>query len=362
MHLNKIIILFTLLLISCKATNSLPKNYEYTPVLLYLSNDKQPDSIGFNLVKSIPELVYPRIISGDLAIWENSDKRLVVGAQNFIEKEKTALSPFVRSDEIFIHEFWQLFKRNFEFGIQGFTFTGKTKAGKLMNYGYIDAKDVIDLMKNNKIPCNANGTSELTYWDALHSNIFQFRLVQFGKNDFKSNLRMSPALQYQAIYDPKIFHEFTAIPAVKSLEYKVLTPSINYNIENATIYNALEKYVNDNKQTILNATSVDHFYNIMFLPWKIDNISFEEKWSLYKDIPFQELINMKLFIDKHEIILTKKQVEELGIKINFQGLEEYLSEKRFSFLLEKINDQEILPQQSETYYKKLLTKDWNHIK
>ena len=123
-----------------------------------------------------------------------------------------------------------------------------------------------------------------------------------------------------------------------------------------------EKYVNDNKQTILNATSVDHFYNIMFLPWKIDNISFEEKWSLYKDIPFQELINMKLFIDKHEIILTKKQVEELGIKINFQGLEEYLSEKRFSFLLEKINDQEILPQQSEKYYKNLLTKDWNHIK
>ncbi len=71
---------------------------------------------------------------------------------------------------------------------------------------------------------------------------------------------------------------------------------------------------------------------------------------------------MKLFIDKSRIILTKKQVEELGIKINFQGLEEYLSEKRFSFLLEKINDQEILPQQSETYYKKLLTKDWNHIK
>ena len=362
MPLNKLIILFTVLLISCKTSNSLPKNYEYTPVLLYLSSVKQPDSIGFNLVKSIPELVYPRIINGDLAIWENSDKLLVVGAQNFIKKEKEAITPFVRSDELFIHGFWKLFKRNFDFGIQGFTFTGKTKAGKTINYGYLDAKDIIDLMTSEKIPCNANGTSELSYWDALQSNLFQFRLVQFGKNNFKGNLRMSPALQFQAMHDPKIFREFSTIPSAKNIEYKVLSPSINSNVENAAIYNAIEKYVNENKQIILNTKSADHSYDIMFLPWKIDNISFEEKWSLYKNIPFQELINMKLFIDKHEIILTKKQVEELGVKINFQGLEEYLSEKRFSFLLERINDQEIMPQQSEMYYKNLLTKDWNHIK
>ena len=111
MHLNKIIILFTLLLISCKATNSLPKNYEYTPVLLYLSNDKQPDSIGFNLVKSIPELVYPRIISGDLAIWENSDKRLVVGAQNFIEKEKTMYA----TPKSYLETMLLMFQRSFLF-------------------------------------------------------------------------------------------------------------------------------------------------------------------------------------------------------------------------------------------------------
>lgn len=362
MHLNKIIALLTFLLFSCKTSNSLPKNYEYTPVLLHLSDAKQPDSIGFNLVKSIPELLYPRIISGDLAIWENSDKRLVIGAQNFIKKENEAMSPFVRSDDLFIHEFWQLFKRNFEFGIQGFTFSGKTKTGQTVNYGYVDAVDVIELMKTEMIPNNANGTSELSYWDALQSYMFQFRLVQFGKNDFKTNMKSSLAYQYQAIYDPKIFREFASVSSTKSIEYKVLSPTINSNKENASIYSSVEKYVNENKQTILNATDAEHFSTIIFLPWKIDNISIVEKWSKYKNIPFQELVSMKLFIDKHEIVLSKNQLEELGIKINFQGIEEYLSEKRFSFLLEKINDQEILPQQSEGYYKNLLTKDWNHIK
>jgi hypothetical protein len=119
--------------------------------------------------------------------------------------------------------------------------------------------------------------------------------------------------------------------------------------------------VNENKQAILNASSSSYFKDIMFLPWKIDNITVTEQWSKYKNISFQELLSVELFIDKKAITLSKKQLEELNVKINLQLLEEYLSEKRFSFLLEKINDQEIAPQQSENYYQALLTKPWNNI-
>ena len=99
----------------------------------------------------------------------------------------------------------------------------------------------------------------------------------------------------------------------------------------------------------------------MFYPWEIDQINILEKWSKYKNIPFQELVSVELIIDNNSVILSSKQLEELGIKLTLQSLEEYISEKRFSFLLDEINTQEIAPQQSETYYKLLLTNPWNKI-
>ncbi|PCJ67935.1 MAG: hypothetical protein COA58_02000 [Bacteroidetes bacterium] len=346
----------------CKTSNKIPNSYDYTPVMLHLTDAKQVDSIGFNLVRSLPEILYPRLLTGDLAIWENSDKRLVVGAQQLIKREKLAISPFVRSNDLFIHEFWRIFKNNFEFGIQGFTFTGKDKYGKVINYGYVDAPDIINLLKTEYIPCNASGSSELTYWDALHSKSYLFNLVQFGSEDLKTDRNKWFEYQKQAIYSPKVNRKFYKAIQKKQIVYKILSPTINSNEENNFFYTALEKYINKNKQTILNASNSDHFSSIMFLPWKVDNITITETWTKYKNIPFQELTSIEFFIDKHAIVLSKNQLEELDVQINLQGLEEYLSEKRFSFLLEKINEQEIPSRQSDKYYQNLLSREWNNIK
>ena len=133
------------------------------------------------------------------------------------------------------------------------------------------------------------------------------------------------------------------------------------NIENKNFYNIFNESINNNKQAVLNNSLSDHFQTILFVPWEIDQISILEKWSKYKNIPFQELVSIELIIDKQVITLSSKQLEELAITINLQSLEEYISEKRFTFLLEEINTQEIAPQQSETYYKALQTNPWNKI-
>jgi hypothetical protein len=201
----------------------------------------------------------------------------------------------------------------------------------------------------------------MTYWDALHTMNFNFNLVQFGSNTFSANPLISTKLQYQATNDPKVFRKFHTSETTKTITYRVLSPLINSNSENKSIYSAIEKAVNDNKQTILNAGGDSHFSHIILAPWKVEQITVKEKWSKYKKIHFQELISVELFIDQHAITLTKKQLEEINTTINLQGLEEYLSEKRFSFILENINSQEIQPQQSEKYYQALLTKNWNKI-
>lgn len=361
MHLRSFGLLLGICFLSTGYTAKLPKNYEKTPVLIHLSALKQHDSIGFNMVRSMQELIYPKILTGDLALWEGSDKKKIVGSQNFRALERNALLPFVSGNDLFIHEYWEIFNKSFSFDIQGFSFTGTTKAGKKINYGFVDIQDITNLLKSTKLPSNASGSAELSYWNALQSKQYYFHLVQFGNNNFKTNPRSSLQLQYQAMQDPSINRELFKIPPIKHIKYKVLAPDINSNIENKNVYGIFTETVNKNKQTILNNTESDHFQTIRFLPWEIDQISILEKWTKYKNIPFQELVAIELLIDKHLITLSSKQLEELGIAINLQSLEEYLSEKRFTFLLVEINTQEITPQQSETYYKTLLTNPWNKI-
>ncbi|MDC1395622.1 hypothetical protein N8368_03840 [Bacteroidia bacterium] len=360
--MNKIFILFLIFTLGCQAQKKIPKNYDFTPVMLHLSESRQHDSIGYNLVRAIPELLYPKILTGDLAIWETSDKKYILGAEQFTKLEKTADRPFVRNKDLFIHEFWKIFKKNYEFGVQGFTFTGTSKKGKTINYGYVDAPDIANLLSTEYIPCNANGSSQLTYWDALHSKTYQFNLIQFGNDNFKTNPRKSTDLQYQAVHDPKILRELTSIKSKKEIVYRVLPPSINSNSENKSFYLIMQDYLNKNKQTILNAGGAEYFKENLYKPWKIENITMTEVWTKYKNIPFQEFSSIEFFIDQRAIKLTNKQLEEMDVRINLQGFAEYVSEKRFSFLIEKINDQEMAAQNSDQLYNALLRNPWNKVR
>ena len=78
-------------------------------------------------------------------------------------------------------------------------------------------------------------------------------------------------------------------------------------------------------------------------------------------VPFQQLKGVELFTEGHFVFLPKKALDELSIKINLQGLEEYITEKRFSFLLQRINNQEIVPREAEAYYNALQNNNWNKI-
>lgn len=350
-------------LISCAPTNKngTPKNYEVTPVLLHVDATAQADSIGFNLVTSIAELVYPKILTGELPLWEDSKRQKILDPQLLISSEKTAKKPFVNGSDLFLHEYWQLFKRNFDFSVEGFSFVGQDKNGKNINYGYIHGPDLIQLLRLEKIPTNANGPASLTFWNALHSYTFNFTLVQFGTDNFSRNPRLSTALQYQAVYDQRIFREFYTPNNTKRIAYRVLPPDINSNTENKAFYKIIEHYINDNKHTILNAGGDAHFSHILRKPWLVANLVVHENWGKYKNIPIQTIEGIELFIDKHTVYLGINQLREMNIQINLQGLEEYLSEKRFDFLVETINDQEIPAQKSEKLYNALLNNTWNKI-
>ncbi|MBR9859493.1 hypothetical protein GYB22_01820 [bacterium] len=360
MRLFKILLVLAVLGTACN--RNIPRGFDYTPVLLHLDRYDQHDSIGFNLATAIPKLVYAKILSGDLALWNSPDKKVQINKNVFLEMEKEARAPFVESQNFFIHEAWQLFKRQFNFGVLGFSFSGEKKKGGKIHYGYIDAADVIVLMKERYIPCNANGAGYLTYWDAIQSMSFDFNIVQFGDETFRTNPKAAFELEHQILYNDRIKKDFFQIPQVKEIEYRIIHPSIIKNIENQATFKALEDYINNNKQTILNAGGDQYFTHLSNEKWNLDQVVVTESWKKYNNIPFQELVSVQLFIDKKPVTLKPRQLAEMNVKIRLQGIEEYLSGKSFAFVMQRINSQEIASFESEKYYNALLNNEWNKIK
>ncbi|MFY0643072.1 MAG: hypothetical protein JXR19_01245 [Bacteroidia bacterium] len=335
--------------------------YDYTPVLLHLDKDRQADSLGYNIVKEIHRLVYAKILSEDIALWSSPSKQVQIDKHSFMEMEKSAFVPFVESKHFFIHELWRIYKRSFSFGVIGFSFTGETKGGRKINYGYIDANDVILLMQDRNIPNNANGSTDLSYWDALHSMHFDFDLVQFGTDDFKEKPMRSFMLKDQAIVSNKIKRNLYPIIPAKLIEYKIISPDHSASAENAVAYKSLETFINENKQIILNAGGTAFLSHFNVPKWNLDNIIVVEKWTKYNQLPFQELLEIQLFIDGKSVTLGKEELEDLDVKINLMGIEEYMTDKSFLFILQKVNDQEIAAHESEQTYKALFSKEWNKI-
>ena len=121
------------------------------------------------------------------------------------------------------------------------------------------------------------------------------------------------------------------------------------------IYNFyIIQILNDNKQVIHNINNEPIKPQDMFKSWTINTIRVTEKWTTFKNIPLQELENIQLEINGENYSLNNQQIEEMGLIINLQGISEYLSEKNFDFIIEKVNDENILPQNSEDMYQKLL--------
>lgn len=362
MHFLKTTAVLVLFLFGCKSVNNLPKEYDYTPTLLHASSAKQHDSIGFNIVRSLRELLYPRILTGDLPVWQTSQKQIRVNPEYVKNLEKTATTPFVAGKDLFIHEVWRMFKRNFDFGILGFSFNGSSKTGQKINYGYIDASDVINLLKSRAISNNANGSGYITYWDVLLSKKYSFNLVQFGRDYFKDNPMRAFEILAQALYSENVLRDFKILPNDKRLEYKVLNPNINTNSENKAFYSTLNRFINDNKQLVMNAGGNKFMSHLTTKKLVIDNIVIVEKWTKNKGLILQELEYMDLYFGRNKVTFNKEVLQSQNIRIGLEGLEEYLTSKRFRLVLQQINDQEILPQNSPKYYDRLKTNNWNKIK
>ena len=93
--------IFLLFLLFTKYTHA-----EEIPVLIFVNTYDQADSVGFNIVQSLPEFVYDQILAGKVTLWDSPKKEDRIEPKTLAQIEKYAQTSFKVTNQLFIYENW----------------------------------------------------------------------------------------------------------------------------------------------------------------------------------------------------------------------------------------------------------------
>lgn len=356
----KYLALSTIILLSF-ATMSLA-GYVSTPAIVQVPKNGQHDSVGFNIVKELPAILYKRILEQEINLYTTPLKDKKRSPEEFMKLEEETGTLFMMMDDLFLDEDWKLQNKKFEFHIRGIFCLNRSKDGQQVNYGYLDLSEIEVILKSLIIPTNSNGSKNLTFWDALHSKRYYFNLVKFGDEDFNKNPERSFELRHEAFTTSRSTNALV-LPEVKEVEIALDSVDFNEDKMNSKLYEALSSYFLQNPQEYYNqgGDRYDDFLNRK-VPLEITRIVVSETWRRTdKGIQYQ-LNQITIYINGHALQpLNVSEIRKMGLLVNFTPLEEFLEEKNFFFTILRINEQKVYPHQAGSALNALLTGSWNQI-
>lgn len=353
--------LLLILLINFKTSTFALQSFEPTNVTINLNKSLQPDSIGYNLPQELPRLLYSKIMDGSLTLWDSPMKEITISADALKGIEQSSGTSFSSIDNLFIHEIWELSKRYLDTKTIGFTFINKNEKGTV-SYGYIDYKDVMVLLDKNNIPCNANGFLNTTFREAIQSKQFNFSIVQFGSDDFKSNPSQAFEIKNQLFSNPqvKLYNGPKDITRYKSITYEIYKEG---NENNDAVFSSLSSYFKDN---------LEQFYNLggdQTIPFfkkdpelNFTKIRVTELFKLDKGIVTSEITTIQLFINgKYLPTSNIESMRQIDVTVKFKPLETFISEKSYVYYISSINSEELKEINSVEIIRKLKDGHWKKL-
>lgn len=366
--INKRFFVRTLLLLVCTVFMQIPAvfsaGFDYTPAIISVSKHRQSDTVGFNITKEIYPVFYNQIISGSVDLWDSPSKKSKVNPQALVQIEQKNEMKFLESEDLFIYEYWKLYKKEFEFQVLGFSFYARNKNGQNVNFGYIDAADVQEILNRLVIPVNINGSNNLSYWQALMSKSYHFNIVKFGNADLVKNPTMAFDIKSEIFESPKITTNCYKITPSKEIEYHIYA-GLDSTSENHWICTSIENFYKENRNVYYNTTTspaVD-FYDI-HTPLKVTRIDVRETWI--KDNKTGRISyspqSVRIFInDKPIQEMSMEELHKMHLLVQFKPMDEYLKEKEFKYSVSKINNVAIYGYNASDIKTALFNKDWNKI-
>lgn len=336
-------------------------SYDYTPVILHLSADKQPDSLGFNLVRSFPKLVYREILEGRVKLYNNAAKEVQITPSNLIRLEQENKLQFDQIQDLFFNEVWKYYHRNFEFQVIGFSFFARTPAQKLLNFGFVDANEIRRLLENRYAETDLNGPDSLTYWQAICSKAFSFQVVKFGNKDFEKKPELAIKLRKQALCAKtrKNTYPISRRKFVNSVMY----PSKDEQLDNFRICSSLESYYRKNPQVVFRHIQVGPEYKNREYPMTLTRIELQETWFWQEGKVHRRTDKILPYINGVAMdSLNWTELQRLNLMVNFRPLAELFEDGNFTFNIAQVNSSPIRLEDQPIVQNALIMGNWTRIK
>jgi len=334
--------------------------YDFTPVMIHLNKEKQADSVGFNLVEELPRLLYKKLLEGEIKLYNNPAKEIEITPSNLIKLEQDNQVRFDAVPDLFINELWSKLGRRFEFKILGFSFFSRKSDQSLMNFGFIDIVDVKDILIQNLIPTNANGSSELSFWQALNSKAYPFQIVKFGGRDLVKKPELAIKLKKQALCK-KV--QSNSIPIAKKKRiWSILYPSKEEQIDNRLICRSLETYYRRNKQEVFEFINLPDIHIQKEYPITITEIELEEIWNWDEDEVKRDIIRIRPYVNGVPLaFIGWEELKNKNILLDFRAITDLLEDHNYTTNIIKINDEVIAKIDQAKAQNQLMSGNFNKI-
>lgn len=356
-HIRRSVVLILFLLSGLTSSSSV------SPVLLFLSRQDQSDTLGYNLVRELPALVYREITAGRVTLWDSPEKQIRILPASLKKLEENSGEVFSDTRQLFIYELWDLDKKKGELKTIGFYFSNRTVQGEDVSYGFVEYHTLDSLFRVTYIPTNANGNCEMTFFDVLQSRYYSYNIVQIGTKKV-TNVNEAIALKQEA----RSFIADRILPPsynCKDVLYRITSGDTLHGESGRRsdrIIQGMEKYFNENMELYYNAGG-DRLTNFIEADIiRLNELEVEERWIKRDEIIEYELISLRIPV-RDELPLTwpKSDLQMPDLLIDFNSVPDLLNEKEFYFRIVKINDQHLSVSQSDAYLKGLRTWKWNQL-
>lgn len=337
------------------------KSQEEVPALVSLDIYEQADTLGFNLVSSIPALLYDGVHNGSITLWDSPKKEINMSGSFLKQLEEANQTDFSIQHYIFLHEVWYTNKRETMFRIVGFSFVGMNKADSTkFNYGYIEMKEIENLLRSNFIPVNINGYYQTTYYDALYHRDYEFNLLQLGPVYFKDykvalknkNKYFNPKKKI-ITYNPLVQRKFVAC----RLDSSICARSADAQ----ELLNAFTAHYTANREEFLNAGGDKIFSHLQTrYPVVITRVEFSSVWRKEKRFIYAEPDYLLVYAGNVMLdTLYMKNLDTWEEQVSFKRVAQIIRDNAYDVLITQINETPIDPQDSKRFLEALRYYPWH---
>lgn len=335
------------------------------PVLLRLDREYQNDTIGWNFVSQLTQVVYNEVVNGRAKLWDSHAKSIQITGKTLVTLEKNSGSKFINQKYVWIYEYWNKSKKGLSSKCEGFFFYNENAQGKKVSYGYVDYKDVEEVFLRTKIQGNSNARYSATFAYAVQRKLYNYDIIQY-KDRVVNNLVESEKLKLEFVSGANfnIGNENINIP--DKLVTFIIRGESSLNDDNAknsrTALDAVKNYLNQNKEVFFNLGGdriLSHFQNRDLV---VTQIEVTELWTNNGNKIVQQPRSMRVFVNDSALnIMPLSDINRLELVINNMPLLDFIKLKKYNFYITKINYQAIPRKDSYTFYKALNTYRWNKI-